>query len=316
MIAIAVGQTMTKYMHALLDPIFACGLSDALTQALVDMAHYIPPARQIIQEKLLDLLSTVLCGRPFQTLGSPNANSVSPSFIRDYREGQTAEHTEAEIALALQTLGSFDFSGKLNSIFEEEGGTGAAAGATPSTGFTTQVHNEIDGSPSFMLIKWLVNALAIIYPTSLYYHYISIEAFNTHSNIDPFATKYIHNLTETGYVLNEFVHDVAVQYVEHDSPTIRKAATLTCCQLFVKDPIVHQVSRHAVQIVSDVIGKLLAVAVADPGWSHKSDNTSPLSTLLILPQIRRSATLFSSHLIPDSIAISQRPTISEVCFWH
>jgi len=316
MIAIAVGQTMTKYMHALLDPIFACGLSDALTQALVDMAHYIPPARQIIQEKLLDLLSTVLCGRPFQTLGSPNANSVSPSFIRDYREGQTAEHTEAEIALALQTLGSFDFSGKLNSIFEEEGGTGAAAGATPSTGFTTQVHIEIDDSPSFMLIKWLVNALAIIYPTSLYYHYISIEAFNTHSNIDPFATKYIHNLTETGYVLNEFVHDVAVQYVEHDSPTIRKAATLTCCQLFVKDPIVHQVSRHAVQIVSDVIGKLLAVAVADPGWFHKSHNTSPLSTLLILLQTRRSATLFSSHLIPDSIAISQRPTISEVCFWH
>lgn len=116
MIAIAVGQTMTKYMHALLDPIFACGLSDALTQALVDMAHYIPPARQTIQEKLLDLLSTVLCGRPFQTLGSPNANSVSPSFLRDYREGQTAEHTEAEIALALQTLGSFDFSGKQNFI--------------------------------------------------------------------------------------------------------------------------------------------------------------------------------------------------------
>lgn len=125
MIAIAVGQTMTKYMHALLDPIFACGLSDALTQALVDMAHYIPPARQTIQEKLLDLLSTVLCGRPFQTLGSPNANSVSPSFLRDYRDGQTVEHTEAEIALALQTLGSFDFSGKQDAFHIHEMGTEA-----------------------------------------------------------------------------------------------------------------------------------------------------------------------------------------------
>lgn len=318
MIAIAVGQTMTKYMHALLDPIFACGLSDALTQALVDMAHYIPPARQIIQEKLLDLLSTVLCGRPFQTLGSPNANTVSPSFLRDYREGQTSEHTEAEIALALQTLGSFDFSGKLESIHVSEEDRGNAARATATTGFAVQLCIKTDDSPSVVLSKRLVNALAIIYPTSLYHHYTSIEAFNTHPHANPFATKHIHNLTEgqLGYVLNEFVHDVAVQYVEHDSPIIRKAATLTCCQLFVKDPIVHQVSRHAVQIVSDVIGKLLAVAVADPGRFQCSHTTGPVATLLIRSQTRRFATLFLSHLILDSIVILRRPTTFEVYFSH
>lgn len=63
------------------------------------------------------------------------------------------------------------------------------------------------------------------------------------------------------------MRDVAIQYVEDNNPAIRKAAALTCCQLFVKDPIVHQVSRHAVQVVSTVIERLLAVAVADPGMS-------------------------------------------------
>ncbi|OQO07792.1 hypothetical protein B0A48_06583 [Cryoendolithus antarcticus] len=181
MISIAVGQTLSKYMEALLDPIFACGLSDALTQALVDMAHYIPPVKPVIQEKLLDLLSRTLCGQPFQTLGHPTHGKELPPIytkdVRDQRDPQHFEHKEQEIALALHTLGSFDFS---------------------------------------------------------------------------------------GHVLNEFVRDVAIRYVEDDDTVIRKAAALTCCQLFVKDPIVHQTSHHAVQVVSDVIEKLLTVGVADP----------------------------------------------------
>ena len=176
MIAIAVGQTLTKYMDALLDPIFACGLSEALTQALVDMAHYIPPAKQTIQEKLLDLLSHVLSGRPFSPLGSPSHNTITTSFVRDLKNPQYNEQKEAEIVLALQTLGSFDFS---------------------------------------------------------------------------------------GYHLNEFVRDVVIRYVEDENPNIRKASALTCCQLFIKDPCVKQVSRHAIQVVSTVIERLLAVAVAD-----------------------------------------------------
>ncbi|RMY94467.1 hypothetical protein D0862_08960 [Hortaea werneckii] len=181
MISIAVGQTLSKYMEALLDPIFACGLSDALTQALVDMAHYIPPVKATIQEKLLDLLSRTLCGRPFQTLGHPTHGQGLPPIytkeVRDQRDPQHQDHKEQEIALALHTLGSFDFS---------------------------------------------------------------------------------------GHVLNEFVRDVAIRYVEDDDPNIRKAAALTCCQLFVKDPIVHQTSHHAIQVVADVIEKLLTVGVADP----------------------------------------------------
>ncbi|KAI9699935.1 MAG: phosphatidylinositol kinase- protein kinase tor1 [Bogoriella megaspora] len=177
MISIAVGQTLSKYMEALLDPIFACGLSDSLTQALVDMAHYIQPVKSLIQQKLLDLLSQVLCGRPFMSLGSPTHGGSLPSLMhRDNKDPQQAEQRESEIALALQTLGNFDFS---------------------------------------------------------------------------------------GYVLNEFVRDVAIRYVEDGNPEIRKAAVLTCCQIFMKDPIVHQTSHHAIQVVSDVIEKLLTVGVAD-----------------------------------------------------
>ncbi|KAI9656704.1 MAG: phosphatidylinositol kinase- protein kinase tor1 [Trizodia sp. TS-e1964] len=204
MLSIAVGQTLTKYMEILLDPIFSCGLSVSLTQALVDMAHYIPPIKSIIQEKLLDMLSRVLCGQPFQPLGSPGNGLPAPLiFGKDRKDTQSIENRDTEIALALLTLGSFDFS---------------------------------------------------------------------------------------GHVLNEFVRDVAIRYVEDDNPEIRKAAALTCCQLFVRDPIIYQTSHHAISVVSEVIEKLLAVGVADAD-----------------PDIRRTVLLsldprFDSHLAkPENV---------------
>ncbi|KAG8529931.1 uncharacterized protein KY384_005412 [Bacidia gigantensis] len=177
MLSIAVGMAMTKYMEALLDPMFACGLSGALTQALVDMAHYIQPIKPQIQEKLLDLLSLVLSGRPFKPLGCPNDKLPPvPAFAKDFNLN-VADHKDSEIALALDTLGAFDFG-----------------------------------------------------------------------NI----------------VLNEFVRDVAIHYTDNSSPRIRKAAALTCCQLYIHDTIIHQTSFHAIKVVGDVITKLLNVGVADP----------------------------------------------------
>ncbi|KAJ5232571.1 hypothetical protein N7468_005527 [Penicillium chermesinum] len=176
MLSLAVGQALSKYMEALLDPIFACGLSPALTQALVDMAHYIPPIKPTIQEKLLDMLSIILCGTPFRPLGCPeNRLPPIPSFAKDFAIHEP--HADSEIALALHTLGSFDFS---------------------------------------------------------------------------------------GHILNEFVRDVAINYVENDNPEIRKASALTCCQLFVHDPIINQTSGHSIQVVGEVIDKLLTVGIGDP----------------------------------------------------
>ncbi|KAI2465814.1 FAT-domain-containing protein [Annulohypoxylon bovei var. microspora] len=178
-LAVAVGQTLSKYMEALLDPIFACELTPKLTQALVDMAFYIPPVKATIQERLLDMLSKALCGEPFKPLGAPVPNTLSavPVIPRDAKDPQAYEHRKAEVKLALNTLGSFDFS---------------------------------------------------------------------------------------GHILNEFVRDVAIKYVEDDDPEIREAAALTCCQLYVRDPIVNQTSYHALQVVGDVIEKLLTVGVSDP----------------------------------------------------
>ncbi|ORY61495.1 phosphatidylinositol 3-kinase-like protein [Pseudomassariella vexata] len=178
-LAVAVGQTLSKYMEALLDPIFACELTPKLTQALVDMAFYIPPVKATIQDRLLDMLSKVLCGEPFKPLGAPMPNTLSsvPIIPKDAKDPQVYEHRKSEVKLALNTLGSFDFS---------------------------------------------------------------------------------------GHVLNEFVRDIAIKYVEDDDPQIREAAALTCCQLYVRDPIVNQTSYHALQVVGDVIEKLLTVGVSDP----------------------------------------------------
>ena len=176
MLSIAVGMALTKYMDALLDPMFACGLSQALTQALVDMAHYIKPIKVQIQEKLLDLLSLVLSGRPFRPLGCPTDRLPPiPAFAKDFNLS-LAEHKDSEIVLALGTLGSFDFSGQN---------------------------------------------------------------------------------------LNEFVRDVALHYTDNNNPRIRKAAALTCCQLYIGDQILKQTSFHAIRVVGDVIAKLLNVGVAD-----------------------------------------------------
>lgn len=116
MLAIAIGMALTKYMEALLDPMFACGLSEALTQALVDMAHYIHPIKPQIQEKLLDLLSIVLCGRQFKPLGCPeNKLPPLPAFAKDFQLS-VANRDDSEIVLALSTLGSFDFAGESTSL--------------------------------------------------------------------------------------------------------------------------------------------------------------------------------------------------------
>ncbi|KAK7025239.1 Serine/threonine-protein kinase TOR [Favolaschia claudopus] len=67
-----------------------------------------------------------------------------------------------------------------------------------------------------------------------------------------------------GHILNEFVRSCALPYLEEDNMEIRHAAAVTCCRLFTKDPIFYSSSTHAIQIISDVLDKLLTVAIADP----------------------------------------------------
>lgn len=66
------------------------------------------------------------------------------------------------------------------------------------------------------------------------------------------------------YSLTEFVRLVVISYIEHDNPHVRKLAAFTSCTLFVKDNICKQTSLHALNSVSEVLSKLLTVAITDP----------------------------------------------------
>lgn len=111
MLAIAVGPNLTKYMHELLDHMFACGLSQPLRQALVDLAAHIPPLLPSIQERLLNVLSLILCEQNYVAPGAPTRH-VSPLATVGKEVGPLVEIRDPSVTiLALQTLGTFDFRG-------------------------------------------------------------------------------------------------------------------------------------------------------------------------------------------------------------
>ena len=137
MLAQTVGQTLSKYMEALLDPIFACGLTPPLEEALRDLAHHIPPIKSTIQDKLLDLLSLVLLRTPYRPLGCPPGRIPPlPAFARDYG-GMPTDYRDSEVYLALTTLGNFDFSGHILNEFVKEVTTKYAAHENPEIRLAT-----------------------------------------------------------------------------------------------------------------------------------------------------------------------------------
>ena len=79
------------------------------------------------------------------------------------------------------------------------------------------------------------------------------------------ALKTLGSFNFEGHILNEFVRDCVVRYLDQDNNGVREAAALTCCQLFARDPILDQTSNHAILVVNEVLEKLLTVGVADPG---------------------------------------------------
>lgn len=77
------------------------------------------------------------------------------------------------------------------------------------------------------------------------------------------ALKILGTFDFSGHVLNEFVREAALPYLEHDSADVRKEAVLASTQLMVHDPICHQTSMHSIEVVSDILGKLLRVSITD-----------------------------------------------------
>ncbi|KAI8836345.1 armadillo-type protein [Chytridium lagenaria] len=189
MLATAVGPALTKYMHELLDQMFATGLSESLRRALVDIAHNIPPLEPTIQERFLDMLSMILVGEPYRHPGAP-ARGVQ-FYNAPFRDPQLYETRDAEtIILALNSLGgSFRFE---------------------------------------------------------------------------------------GFMLNELIRQCALTYLDDENPGIRKAAVSTCCHVLGQDPVCLQTSSHAIEIVGEVLEKLLMVGITDADFAIRQTVLSSL----------------------------------------
>ena len=113
--ALAVGPRIEGDVHDMLDMMFGCGLSTALVSALEKIVHAIPALLPIVQERLLHMLSQILIGVPYRPLGAPvpRRGGVPPPVIHVAPDARAME----TITIALQTLGSFDFSGHVLSEF-------------------------------------------------------------------------------------------------------------------------------------------------------------------------------------------------------
>ncbi|KAG6843936.1 hypothetical protein H0H87_011584 [Tephrocybe sp. NHM501043] len=114
MLAAAVGPNLTKMVHDQIDLMFACGLTESLRQALVAITRHIPPLLNPIQHRLLNLIAGVLSGTQYTPLGSPSPTGRSRTISIPV---PFATNSPGLVGLALQTLGSFDFSGHVLNEF-------------------------------------------------------------------------------------------------------------------------------------------------------------------------------------------------------
>lgn len=67
-------------------------------------------------------------------------------------------------------------------------------------------------------------------------------------------------------------------YLDDDSREVRLAAATTCCHLFARDPILFQTSNHSINIVTEVLEKLLVCAIADPDPVIRQSTLAALDT--------------------------------------
>lgn len=84
------------------------------------------------------------------------------------------------------------------------------------------------------------------------------------AEIQALALHILGSFDFSGHTLNEFVRDAVLPYLEHDNIDVRQEAVLASTQLFIHDPICYQTSSHSIEIVSDVLEKLLTVGITDP----------------------------------------------------
>jgi serine/threonine-protein kinase mTOR len=90
---------------------FDAGLNPRLPQCLSELVQHVPSYLATIQERLLDLLSMVLSNNPYYHPGTPASFRVKKRTLAMSTNplGVDGASRSAQILLALETLGSFDF---------------------------------------------------------------------------------------------------------------------------------------------------------------------------------------------------------------
>ncbi|EGC32838.1 protein kinase, atypical group [Dictyostelium purpureum] len=114
MLASAVGPSMYPNMQSILPQMIqSSGLTITLTESLRDLSINLPTLIPHIQSKLLMLISQVLANKPFSEPGAPSPYRKSATPFQGGSVPQLGQNSDVDpqmIALALKTLGSFDFS--------------------------------------------------------------------------------------------------------------------------------------------------------------------------------------------------------------
>ncbi|EPZ33264.1 phosphatidylinositol kinase Tor2 [Rozella allomycis CSF55] len=100
-LAEALGQTMSRKIEEILDPLFLNGLSLPLFECLIKITKALPNFNSVIKMKLLDLISLLLKGTFFSPVGAPKSNQIVVEPTQD----------EETIILSMRILQTFNFEG-------------------------------------------------------------------------------------------------------------------------------------------------------------------------------------------------------------
>jgi FKBP12-rapamycin complex-associated protein len=97
-------------------------------------------------------------------------------------------------------------------------------------------------------------------------------ALDTLATFDFSGTRKVASLSllilVTGHQLNDFVRTCALPYLEDGQADIRLKAAITCCRLFMQESfILHNRSSVSLDVINEVLEKLLMVSIADTGIS-------------------------------------------------
>ncbi|KAJ7215054.1 phosphatidylinositol 3-kinase [Mycena pura] len=236
LLAAAVGPMLTMLLHDHLHLLFAAGLSESLRVCLGQIARAIPPLLGVVQDRLLDLLSYILSGTPYTRLGVPapqpgpggaSGGSGTGASVANqgygYGAGTTGSGPPSKelLTLALNTLGTFDFSGHTLTEFAQ----------------TNALPYVEDDAPEVRRAAALACCHLFGSGCGTYFEdVVGVAAGGSSGGIMGSAAGMGAGMT-MGMSMSMGGGGGAIAY---------------------------QTSLHAVEVVSDVLGKLVTVGIADP----------------------------------------------------